>query len=59
MSILNEMKGFASLACAFEGFRLVVGYYCASEKNVAYGIVAFERYVVISLKLELIKDMGF
>ena len=47
------------LACASEGSRLVVGFYCASEKKVAYGFVAFERYVVISLKFELFKDEVF
>ena len=29
VSILDQMTGFASLVCAFEGSRLVVGFYCA------------------------------
>lgn len=59
VSILDEMTGFASLACAFEGSKLVDRFYCAFEKKVAYGFVAFERYVVISLKFELFKDGVF
>ena len=29
--ILDKRTRFESLGCAFEGYRLVVGFYCASD----------------------------